>query len=261
MNLTEPSSPLPRRSREFSFALKTTMPVFLGYLAIGIAFGLMSAGAGLPWFIALAMSLLMYAGAGQYLAVGMFSRGATLWEMAVLTLMVNARHMVYGLSLIDRFRQWPKARPYLIFSLTDETYALLTSLQVPRELNAGKVNLLVAAMDQAWWVLGSMIGVLAGTLLPIPTDGLDFALTALFAVLVVERWKEGAERLSFFVGLGTSLAAALVFGLANMLLPAILLGIAVLLVVPPRRTGQAAPDSPAEAVVSVSPDKKEGANP
>jgi len=219
--------------REFLFALKTSVPVLLGYLAIGIAFGLMMSGAGFAPWLSLLMSLVIYAGAGQYLAVGLFARNAGIPEIAVLTLMVNARHMVYGLSLVDRFKAWPQFRPYLIFSLTDETYALLTSLKVPNDLAPGPVNFWVAALNQLWWVLGTMLGALAGTFFPIPTEGLDFSLSALFMVLVVERWRESQEKLSFFLGLGSCVVAVLIFGVKNMILPAIVLGLIVLLCLPP----------------------------
>ncbi|NCN05814.1 MAG: AzlC family ABC transporter permease [Spirochaetales bacterium] len=224
MSSTSSSEPL--------FALRTSIPVFLGYLAIGIAFGLMMAGAGFAPWLAILMSLVIFAGAAQYLAVTLLSAGTGFGSIALLTFLVNARHMAYGISLIQRFAQWPKYRPYLIFALTDETYALMTSLRTPPGLDKGKVHLWMALFDQTWWVLGTTLGVLAGTWLPIPTKGLEFSLVALFGALVTDRWLESKEKDSFWVGIGSVVVAAFVFGVSNLLLPAIGLGIMALLFLP-----------------------------
>ena len=117
----------PRFSRKklFLSAFKYSFPVLLGYSTIGIAFGLVLSGAGYPWPLALVMGLWMYAGAGQFIAVGLFAAGSSLWEVCLVQLVVNARHMAYGLSMLKRFSAAGRFRPYLIFSLTDETFALL----------------------------------------------------------------------------------------------------------------------------------------
>jgi 4-azaleucine resistance transporter AzlC len=178
-------------------AFKYSIPVLLGYLAIGTAFGLLMADAGYPWWLTLAMSLFMYAGAGQYIAVGLFAAGTSLWEAVLVQLVVNARHIAYGFSMLKRFRKLGALRYYLIFGLTDETFALLSSL--PENENdadgddgtdsdeRGKFMLLVTALDQCYWVSGSIIGAAAGSLIPFSTEGIGFALTALFVVLLIEQ--------------------------------------------------------------------------
>jgi 4-azaleucine resistance transporter AzlC len=183
----------PRRA-VFSAAFKYSIPVLLGYLAIGIAFGLLMADAGYPWWLTLAMSLVMYAGAGQYIAVGLFAAGASLWEAALVQLVVNARHMAYGLSMIKRFSNLGPLRYYLIFGLTDETFALLSSLPAERNGEQGAENsdqgrfmLYVTLLDQCYWAAGSLIGAVAGSLIPFSTEGIGFALTALFVVLMLEQ--------------------------------------------------------------------------
>ena len=159
-------------------AFKITIPVFFGYLAIGIPFGLMLVSAGYPWWLAPIMSVLMYAGAGQYMAVALFSSGASMSVTAITMLLLNIRHIVYGLSLITPFKETGKWKPYLIFALTDETYALMTSCSVPDGVNPGKFYGAIALMDHSYWILGSFIGAVAGTLIPFSIDGVDFALTA-----------------------------------------------------------------------------------
>ena len=169
-------------------AFKYSFPVLLGYLAIGTAFGLLIADAGYPWWLALMMSIVMYAGTGQYAAVGLFAAGAGLWEAALVQLMINARHMAYGFSMLKRYANTGIFRYYLIFGMTDETFALLSSLNDDEAgAGKGKFMLYVTALDQCYWAAGSVIGAAAGALLPFSTDGIGYALTALFVVLLIEQ--------------------------------------------------------------------------
>jgi 4-azaleucine resistance transporter AzlC len=180
-------------------ALKYSVPVLLGYMAIGVAFGLLLVDAGYPWWLAPVMSVIMYAGAGQYIAVGLFAAGTSLWEAVLVQLVVNARHMAYGLSLLKRFKNAGPYRYYLIYALTDETFALLSSLPEDGEgeksftgaegsgKNRGRFMFYVALLDQSYWVAGSAIGAAAGTLIPFNFEGIGFALTALFVVLMIEQ--------------------------------------------------------------------------
>ena len=179
-----------RRAVFFS-AFRYSVPVLLGYSAIGFAFGLMLSGTGYPWWLAMIMSAWMYAGAGQYIAAGLFAAGTGIWEACLIQLVVNARHIAYGLSMLKRFRNMGPFKPYLIFSLTDETFALLSSLpDTPDGDSEDKRRLFmfyVAVLDQCYWVSGSVIGAVAGTLIPFDMRGIGFALTALFVVLMIEQ--------------------------------------------------------------------------
>ena len=152
-------------------AFPLTVPVLMGYLAIGIAFGLMlqSIGYGVGW--ALLMSATIYAGSGQYLGVSLLAAGAPLTQVAFLTLMVNFRHLVYGLSMLEKFRGMGLRKFYMIFSLTDETYALLSSAQAPEGVDEHDFFFTVALLDQSYWVLGSAIGSLLGSALGFDTTG------------------------------------------------------------------------------------------
>ncbi|WP_010257610.1 AzlC family ABC transporter permease [Treponema primitia] len=174
----------------FISAVKYSFPVLLGYLAIGIAAGLLLVDAGYPWWLSLIMSVVMYAGAGQYIAVGLFAAGAGLLEAALVQLVVNARHIAYGLTMFKRFNAAGPYKFYLIFALTDETFALLSSLpedknQDPRAKS--RFMFLVALLDHAYWTFGAVIGALLGTLIPFSMEGISFALTALFIVLMIEQ--------------------------------------------------------------------------
>lgn len=214
-------------------ATKVTVPVFFGYIAIGIPFGLMLVDAGYPWWMAPLMSLTMYAGAGQYMAVGLFASGANLLSIAITTLVINIRHIVYGLSLIGKFKNTGKWKPYLIFSLTDETYALLTSCALPRGVNPGSYYGTIALLDHFYWILGSVIGSIAGMIIPISLKGVDFALTSLFVVLLIDQLKNTKNPIPAIIGGGSSVVALFIFGSSNMLIAALAFGIAFLTILRP----------------------------
>lgn len=207
-------------------AFPVTVPVLMGYLAIGMAFGLMlqSAGYGVVW--AFFMSLTIYAGSGQYLGVSLLATGASLPRVAFLTLMVNFRHLVYGLSLLEKLRGMGVRKLYMMFSLTDETYALLSSAQPPEGVDAHDFYFCVALLDHSYWILGSVIGSLAGAALGFDTTGVDFAMTALFLVIAVGQWKAAGSHLPALLGAAATLASLMLVGAEDMLLPA--LGIIVL---------------------------------
>jgi 4-azaleucine resistance transporter AzlC len=212
-------------------AFPVTIPVLFGYLAIGIPFGLMLVKAGYPWWLAPIMSILMYAGAGQYIAIGLFAAKVPLAGMIVTMLMVNIRHIVYGLSLIGKFREVGRWKPYLVFALTDETYALLTGVKVPMNVKPGAFYGSVAALDQSYWIIGSLIGALAGSFIPFSFTGIDFALTALFAVLLIDQLRRTKDPIPACIGLAAAILALIVIGPANMLIVALAAGIATLILV------------------------------
>ena len=211
-------------------AFPATIPVLMGYLAIGIAFGLMlqSIGYGVGW--AALMSLVIYAGSGQYLGVSLLAIGAPLTQVALLTFIINFRHLVYGLSLLEKFHGMkPLRKFYMMFSLTDETYALLSSATVPEGLHPHDYYFCVSLMNQSYWILGSVIGAAAGQLLGFDTTGVDFAMTALFIVIAVSQWFAYPSHLPALLGGGVTLVSLLVLGAENMLMPA--LGVIVLILV------------------------------
>lgn len=209
-------------------AFLATIPVMSGYLAIGIGFGIVvqSRGYGLLW--SAAMSTFIYAGSMQFVALELMGSGAGLLTAALTTLMVNLRHVFYGLSMLDRYKNAGKARPYLIFALTDETYSLVcmpTGLEPEEEK---RFFILVSALNQIYWVGGSILGSVLGAVLPFSTEGIDFALTALFVSVFVEQWLSVKEHSPALLGLGLSLLCLLLFGPDAFLIPAMLLIIAAL---------------------------------
>jgi 4-azaleucine resistance transporter AzlC len=218
----------------FSAAFPVTIPVLMGYLAIGMAFGLMlqSAGYGVLW--AFLMSLTIYAGSGQYLGVSLLAAGAPLTQVAFLTLMVNFRHLVYGLSMLEKFRGMGKRKLYMIFSLTDETYALLSSAKAPEGIDEHDYYFAISIMNQSYWIAGSVLGAVLGAALGFDTTGVDFAMTALFLVIAVGQWRAAGSHIPALLGGVATLLSLIVVGAEDMLLPALGIIVGVLTLMRPR---------------------------
>lgn len=228
-------------------AFPVTVPVLMGYLAIGMAFGLMlqSIGYGVGW--AFLMSLTIYAGSGQYLGVSLLATGAPLTQVAFLTLVINFRHLVYGLSMLEKFRGMGLRKLYMIFSLTDETYALLSSARAPEGVDEKNYYFCVAMMNQSYWIAGSVLGSLAGAALGFDTTGVDFAMTALFLVIAVGQWKAAGGHLPALLGGAATLISLLVAGAEDMLLPALAIIVIALTALRPRLDAAAETETRKEA--------------
>jgi 4-azaleucine resistance transporter AzlC len=166
--------------------LSLTAPVAMGYIPLGTVFGFLFVQAGAQWWLAILASLFVYAGAAQYMMIPMIAAGLSVGTIAVATLIVNLRHVFYGLSLLDKLPQKQLPRWYMIFALTDETYSVLTTIP---DTTSDKNKVLIALLNHFWWVLGTAIGALIGAQAHIALVGLDFVLAALFAVLTVEQWR------------------------------------------------------------------------
>lgn len=208
-----------------------TIPVMAGYISLGIAFGLLlqSAGYGPVW--SFLMAVFIYAGSAQFLAAELLTAGATLIHVALLTLLLNFRHLFYGLSMIERYRGTGIKKIYLIFGLTDETYALLTGYKPPEGLSDKNYCFSVTLMNQLYWVLGCVAGNIAGSVIPFNTTGIDFAMTALFGVLVVEQWKTQKNHIPAISGLLITVVSLCIFGPDSFLIPTLIAISVVLLCV------------------------------
>jgi 4-azaleucine resistance transporter AzlC len=191
----------------------------MGYVPLGMVFGFLFVQAGAPWWLALTASVLVYAGASQFMMVPMLAAGLPVATIALATLVVNLRHMFYGLSLLHKLPHQPWARWYLVFALTDETYSVLTTL--PEGTRAGQM-VTVALLNQGWWVLGTLLGAVIGAQAQITLVGLDFALASLFAVLAVEQWRGADSSAPLWV-------AVLSYAVASVVMPqqALLVAIAL----------------------------------
>ncbi len=195
-----------------------TVPVLTGYMVLGMGFGIVlhSKGYGLLW--SLAMSMLIYGGSMQYAAIDLLSAGASVISFVLTTLMVQARHLFYGISMLERYRDAGAAKSYLIFGLTDETYSIVSSDPSLTDRDLLQITL----MDQIYWVAGSVLGSVIGTVVPWDFAGVDFALTALFVSILAEQWLSSNDHVPALIGLGCSAACLLIFGPDSFLIPAML---------------------------------------
>lgn len=204
-------------------AFKATVPVLTGYLVLGLGFGIIMKSSGYGILLTFVMSLLIYAGSMQYAAVGLLTGGASFLTTALTTLMVNARHIFYGISMLDRYKWTGKRKPYLIFSLTDETYSLVCGDLdgIPYE-NRIDYCFLVSLFNHVYWVTGSVFGAVIGALLPFNMIGVDFALTAMFITIFLEQWLTAKRHSPAVIGLVASFVCLLIFGKDGFLIPAMI---------------------------------------
>lgn len=217
------------RKREIVYAFQKSIPIIPGYIFLGIAFGvtLQYAGYGPVW--ALLASLFIYAGSMQFVLVSLLLSQASLIYTAIMTLFINGRHFFYGLSFIDKFRKMGKYFLYMVFSLTDETYSVLCDLKTPEEMDEKRISFLISAFDQCYWVIGSVTGALLGSLITFDVTGIDFSMTALFVVIVINQWLDNKDHRPALVGFVTGVICLLIFGKDKFILPALLITVIILI--------------------------------
>ena len=217
-------------SKTLYFAFKMSLPVLFGYLFLGSAFGIMLYEAGYNFIWAIIISLFVYAGSGQFLLVSMLTSHAALSDIAIMTFFVNSRHIFYGISFIEKFRSYSWRYPYLIFSLTDETYGVNSSFSdVPKGVNEGDARFLIGLFDHIYWIIGSVIGSLAGQLIKIDFKGIDFSLTALFTLIFIDQMRASKSKLPGVIGVFCAIICLLIFGADKFLLPSLIVTVAILL--------------------------------
>lgn len=193
-------------------AFKDTLPVMAGYIVLGIGFGIMFEKAGYGLLFSFLMSAFVYAGSMQYLAIDLISGGASLITVALATLAVNARHIFYGITMLGRYKDVGAKKPYLIFSLTDETYSLVCE----GEKDSGYF-FKVSVLNHIYWVTGCTVGALIGG--AVSLKGVDFALTALFVTVFTEQWLSSKDKTSAIVGVVSAVVCLLLFGADRFLIP------------------------------------------
>ena len=209
-------------------AFVKSLPVCAGYVVLGIGFGILleKAGYGLPW--AILMSVFIFAGSCQYVGVSLIAGKASLAIAAMTTFMVNARHLFYSISMFDRYKDAGKKKGYLIFGLTDETYSLLCDGSYPEGEDPHTYRFLVTLFDQIYWIAGSAIGAVLGSIITFSTAGIEFSMTALFVTVFVEQWLTTKNHLPAVMGVAATAVCRLVFGNEIFLIPSMLVILAAL---------------------------------
>ena len=226
------------RNRTIRQAFLKSIPVLAGYVVLGIGFGILMRDAGYGVLWTAAMSLFIYAGSLQYVGVGLLAGGASVLTTAITSLMVNARHLFYSISMIEKYKDAGKYKPYMIFALTDETYSLLCDGMTPSGVEPNQYRFLVSLFNHSYWVAGSIIGSLLGAVLPFSTEGIEFSMTALFVAAFTEQWLTTKDHVPALTGLICTLLCLVVFGKNNFLIPAMLLITLVLTLLRGREEGR-----------------------
>ena len=205
-------------------ALVATLPVMAGYVVLGFGFGIVLRSGGYSILLALFMSVFIYAGSMQYVAIGLLTSGASLITVALTTLMVNARHLFYGVSMLERYKKTGARKPYLIFALTDETYSLVCTdnTDIAQDKRAD-YYFLVSLFNHIYWIVGSLLGAVVGSLVSFNSEGIDFALTALFLTVFIDQWRSTKNHIPALIGVSASLLCLLAFGKDGFLIPAMMI--------------------------------------
>lgn len=204
------------------FAFPKTIPVMVGYLFLGMAYGILMSvnGFGVGW--AFVISVFVFAGSLQYVGINLLAAAVSPVTAFLMALMVNARHLFYGISMLGKYQDTKKVKPYLIFGLTDETFSIACNEAIPKEISAEKVYFWMTFLDQCYWVAGSVIGAAAGSVITFNTKGLDFALTALFVMIFTEQWISAKCHWPAVTGVVCSVLCLLVFGQDAFIIPAMI---------------------------------------
>jgi len=210
------------KRKAFKAALPYTIPVLMGYLFLGIAFGVLLSSKGYHVGWATLMSVTIYAGSMQFVAIELLVSSFNLLHVFLVTMLVQARHLFYGLSMLDKFKASERLKPYMIFSLTDETYSLLCGAEPPKGVSRKWFMFFIALLDHSYWIIGGIIGNLAGTVFKFNPTGIDFAMTALFVVIFVEQWEKTKQHTPALLGLGLTLISLWIFGTEVFLIVAMI---------------------------------------
>lgn len=204
-------------------AFKTSIPIMAGYIFLGIGFGILLRGAGYGPLWAFLMSLTIYGGTMQYVGVDLLATQASILTSIVTTVMIASRQFFYSIAILDKFKDGGKYKPYLVLSLTDETYALICDGHYPEGENPYRYRFWLSAFNHSYWIIGGLIGNALGAALPFNTAGVEYSMTALFIAALTEQWITSSNRTSAVVGLIGTFICLLVFGSENFLIPAMLL--------------------------------------
>lgn len=206
----------------FREAFPQTLPIFSGFLFLGTSYGIFMNSLGFSAIYPILMSLVIFAGSMEFLAANLLLIAFNPINAFFLTLMVNARHLFYGISMLDKYKDVGKKKWYMIFGLCDESFAINSTINVPNNVDKGWVMFFVTLLNHFYWVLGAALGGIFGSLIQFNTEGLEFAMTALFAVIFIEKWLKEEKHYSSLIGIGMSIVCLIIFGENNFIIPAMI---------------------------------------
>ncbi|AUO09010.1 branched-chain amino acid transporter AzlC [Paenibacillus jamilae] len=206
----------------FRKAFPQTLPIFSGFLFLGISYGIFMNSLGFSAIYPILMSLVIFAGSMEFLTANLLLLAFNPINAFFLTLMVNARHLFYGISMLDKYKNVGNKKWYMIFGLCDESFAINSTIHVPNNVDKGWVMFFVTLLNHFYWVLGAALGGIFGSLIQFNTEGLEFAMTALFVVIFIEQWLKEEKHYSSLIGLGMSIVCLIIFGENHFIIPAMI---------------------------------------
>ena len=210
------------KRKAFKAALPYSLPICVGFLFIAVSYGFLMRSKGFPILYPVVMSSLIFAGSMEFVTVDLLLSAFHPWHALLLTLMVNARHLFYGIAMLDKFKGTGLKKIYLIYGMCDETFSINCTADIPENVDKGDYMLFVTLLNQFYWVFGATLGGLCGSFLTVDTTGLDFVMTAMFTVIFTEQWMKDKNHLPALAGLALSLICLVLFGKDSFILPSML---------------------------------------
>lgn len=206
----------------WKLAFVKSLPIMCSYFFLGAAYGIMMEETGFPWYVALLLSMTVYTGAFQFVLITFLSTGASLLTIAITALLMNSRQSFYSLTFLNDFKRMGKRKLYMIHSLTDETYAVNCTLELPQKEKEDTM-FGVAILSHCYWMAATVVGAVLGQLIPFELEGIDFCMTALFVIIFMDQWKKASSHIPALAGLTCGIVCLLIFGQSSFILPALLL--------------------------------------
>lgn len=208
------------RKKALKAAIPYTIPIFAGYVFLGMSYGVLMTASGFPFWFPILTSITIFAGSMEFVTVNLLLGAFDPIQALLMTLMINARHLFYGISMLERYKALGLKRLYLIFGLTDETFSVACTVQTPEAVDRGWFSFFVTLLDHSYWVLGATLGGIFGSLLHFNTEGLDFVMTAMFVVIFVEQWLKERDHIPTLLGLFLPIGALVLLGPDRFMIPA-----------------------------------------
>ena len=206
----------------WKLAFVKSLPIMCSYFSLGAAYGIMMEETGFPWYVTLLLSMTVYTGAFQFVLITFLSTGASLLTIAITALLMNSRQSFYSLTFLNDFKRMGKRKLYMIHSLTDETYAVNCTLELPRKEKEDTM-FGVALLSHCYWMAATVAGAVLGQLIPFELEGIDFCMTALFVIIFMDQWKKASSHIPALAGLTCGIVCLMIFGQSSFILPALLL--------------------------------------
>ena len=208
-----------KRINAFKFAFPKTLPILAGFLFLGMSYGFYMRVSGFSFVYPLIMSLVIFGGSLEFVAVSMLMSVFAPLQTFLVALVIQARHLFYGIAMLDKYRGTGKKKPYLIFGMCDESFSINCSAEIPGDVDKGWFYFFVTVLNQSYWVAGATLGALVGGFISFDTTGIEFVMTAMFVVIFLEHWLKNKRRLPAVIGVFSSVACLILFGKDSFLIP------------------------------------------